>query len=374
MRRLLYVSGTYAPGALAGSELSAHTLLRELARRGRAEARVLTDRRYTDGVAGRSLYEGVELIGVEHGGRLEALRAEIGSFRPDALLTQLIWSDVALTVGREMGVRTIFRIPSLPVGLDLAPGSRFAPTALLAPTEYAQREVSASCGRRPFVVRSAIDVARAIPPTEMLRPRFLTMFNPIDLKGGETFREIALRMPEREFAAVPGWHSLRGPDGSFDRELFVRAAESNARTYDGYLPSDIDLSGVANVTLLAPREAVHEIFAVTWALLVPSLWAEVTGRVAVEAFANGIPVVASAVGGLADHVGRAGIVVDDYREPLAWVDAIRRLDEPATYAECAERGRRLVAEEFSLERAVADFEALLDQIAGLGPGETLDAP
>lgn len=373
MKRILYVSATYAPGALSGSELSAHTLLRELSRRRDADVRVVTDNRYTGGGSGEREYEGVTLVGAAHEDREQAIRSEVSRHRPFAILTQLIWSDVALRVGRELGVPTVFRIPSLPVGLEIGRGSPHEPTAILAPTPFVQEEIHSRFHRRAFLVRSAIDLQRALATERSEQPRYVTMFNPIDLKGGEVFRELARQMPEREFAAVLGWHSLRRPDGLFDPELFARSAESEGTAYDGYLPRDVDFSDLGNFTWLTAREAVHEIYAVTRVLVVPSLWAEVTGRVAIEAFANGIPVVASAVGGLADHVGRAGVLVYDYREPRAWVDALRSLDDARLYAECAERGRLLARSEFSLDRSVSDFVELLDRIEGLPTGALLDA-
>jgi glycosyltransferase involved in cell wall biosynthesis len=39
-----------------------------------------------------------------------------------------------------------------------------------------------------------------------------------------------------------------------------------------------------------------------WALVVPSIWAEPLGLVAIEAIVHGVPVIASATGGLAELV------------------------------------------------------------------------
>jgi glycosyltransferase involved in cell wall biosynthesis len=371
--RLLYVSATYAPGAYSGSELSAHNLLRQLAISGRAEVRVLTDCRYTNGLEAERVFEGVVLRGVSHETRVTALQSEVDAFRPSAILTQLIWSDIALRVAVLRGVPSLLRVPSLPLGLDVSVGSSLHPTALIAPTEFTQQAVAASSARRPFVVRSAIDVTRALVGAGEWRPRFVTMFNPVDIKGGTVFHEIARRMPDRLFAAVSGWNVLRRADGGWDRALLRRAAESLGFPDEGWTPRDEDFSDVPNVTVLAPRDSVHEIYAMTRILLVPSQWAEVHGRVTVEASANGIPVVASAVGGLGQHVARAGIVVDRFADPDAWVAAIARLDDAATYADCAKRGRK-VAAEYSLPGAIDQFCALLARVVAAPPGASLDAP
>jgi glycosyltransferase involved in cell wall biosynthesis len=103
-------------------------------------------------------------------------------------------------------------------------------------------------------------------------------------------------------------------------------------------PTEVDLSDLPNVTVLEPRAEVGEIYAQTRLLLVPSQWEETFGRVAIEAFANGIPVIGSSVGGLKEHVGEAGILVEEKRDVGAWVRAIEELDAPERYEELRARG------------------------------------
>jgi glycosyltransferase involved in cell wall biosynthesis len=314
------------------------------------------------------------VVGVEHADRRRTVEEQLRAFRPDVVATQLIWSDVALRAARARGVPTVLRVPALPVRLDLRHGSMLAPTAVVAISEFVRREVESSQGRRARVIPSPVDLRSALVPEAERRPRFLTMFNPIDVKGGHTFRAVARRMPDLEFAAVPGWRVLRRADGSFDPEMMRRAAQTEGREYDGWMPNDVELSDLANVTILSEREAVREIYAVTRALLVPSVWPEALGRVTVEAFANGIPVVASGVGALADHVGRAGIVVDRHLDAASWEAAIRSLEDPEVTARCAAAGRRIAAEEFSLDRTIDAFAALFESVVALPRGATLDPP
>jgi glycosyltransferase involved in cell wall biosynthesis len=64
------------------------------------------------------------------------------------------------------------------------------------------------------------------------------------------------------------------------------------------------------------------------------------GRVASEAQVSGIPVIASATGGLPEAVGPGGILIEPGAPLAQWVRALRSLwDEPAFYAQLSGRAR-----------------------------------
>ena len=104
-------------------------------------------------------------------------------------------------------------------------------------------------------------------------------------------------MPSRRFAVVPGWHSLRKANGDWDEDVLRRSLESQRASLD-WTPIDVNFLDLENVEILPPREKVSEIYAQTRILVVPSQWEETLARVSIEALANGIPVIGSAVGGL----------------------------------------------------------------------------
>jgi len=357
--RILYACGTYAPGAFAGSELSAHELLRDLQTTGAAEVRVATDVRYSGGRPGRVEYEGLRVEGIRHAERHEALRALIADFRPDVVFTQLMWSDAAVAAARESGIPSVLRIPSPAPNLDLA-----SATHLVANSRFICDWVERTSGRACRFLFSTIDLTRVVADPATRDPRFITMFNPVRDKGGHVFRRVARALPEREFAVVPGWHSLRNPDGSWDRSVIQHSLDSQRAPDRDWLPKDVDFSRRPNVRVLPPRHAVAEIFAQTRILLVPSQYEDTLARVSIEAFANGIPVIGSEVGGLKYHLRVGGVVVADYRNADAWVAAIESLDDPGRYADAAARARRYIAEEFSNERTAAGYLALFREAAG----------
>ena len=381
--KLLYVSGTYAPGAFAGSELSAHTLLRQLIRHCDVEVLVATDAKYTGGHGLRRTYDAVSVHGVEHERRVQELSAVAAEFAPDAILTQLLWSDVAMEVGRRLDIPTILRVAAVPNSIDMS-----LPTEIVASSRYAQEWIRKERNRESYLIHPSIDLERVTAPESGRRPRFITMFNPVEVKGGGVFRKIAQALPDREFAVVPGWHSLRDASGGFDSTLIRRSRESQGaedeedrgvraglrRLLDAVrirlggtpdlpeYPTEVDLSDLTNVTVIEPREQVSEIYAQTRILLVPSQWEETFGRVAIEAFANGVPVIASNVGGLKEHAGQGGLLIHDKGDVAAWVGAIEALDSPERYEEYSQRGRDFASRSYSLEETAKRFALVMERV------------
>lgn len=97
------------------------------------------------------------------------------------------------------------------------------------------------------------------------------------------------------------------------------------------------------------RDIPHAAVMAAWARcavgVVPSVWPEPFGQVALEAMARGRPVVASAVGGLRDAVvdGETGLLVPP-GDPDALGRALRALlDDPARRARMGAAGRRRAA-------------------------------
>ena len=68
------------------------------------------------------------------------------------------------------------------------------------------------------------------------------------------------------------------------------------------LTVELGLSGAVEFTGWLPRHRIEAQLADAWALVAPSLWAEPLGLTALEAVVRGLPVIASATGGLAETV------------------------------------------------------------------------
>jgi glycosyltransferase involved in cell wall biosynthesis len=158
------------------------------------------------------------------------------------------------------------------------------------------------------------------------------MFNPIQPKGVRTTLLLAaFHLRDRRFQLVEGWLTF---------------AEIGLR--DGTFP---------NVTLQPRTADVGSIYARTDCLLVPSVWQEPFGRVVLEALQNGLPVAASAVGGIPEVMAGSPLLIQAYEDPEAWARALRSLDDPSAVAELRA---------WSLERASSfDHEREMDRLAEL---------
>jgi glycosyltransferase involved in cell wall biosynthesis len=115
----------------------------------------------------------------------------------------------------------------------------------------------------------------------------------------------------------------------------------------------LDLRRHGTVHLMAHTPDPRHFWSVTRICLMPSLAAETQGLAAVEAMANGIPVIASDRGALPETLGDAGIILPlpEHLTPTTrflptteevgpWVEAIIRLwDDGAAYREQCRRAR-----------------------------------
>jgi glycosyltransferase involved in cell wall biosynthesis len=145
-----------------------------------------------------------------------------------------------------------------------------------------------------------------------------------------------------------GWRCVLAGDGPEERRLRTLAAS-------GGLASLVEFAGHSSD---APR------FLATLDIYVHPCLVSGMPNAVLEAMATGLPVVATAVGGTPEAVvdGETGLLVPP-RDPEALAAALERLiaDEPLRRRMGA-AGRARVEAHFSVERMVADTEALLERV------------
>lgn len=374
MKILLLQNAPWVP-ALGGANKHNRRLLEDLAGRGHTCAAVATANREARERSAPAV-ESFRLAGVEVDAVAEAARLReqadqrIRSFGPDWVLVAsedpaqtLLEAAVAARPGHVLYLaRTTLGLPFGPQGF--LPSARRTDllrrtAAVLSASRYLQDYIRHWSGIESVV----------LPLHHYAAPRvsgrfdhgFVTLINPCAVKGISIFLDLARRLPEVAFAAVPTWGTT---------------AEDRAA-----------LEELPNVEILPPSEDVETIFAQTRILLVPSLWGEAFGVVSIEAMLRGIPVLASDVGGL----GEAKLGVDHllpvrpierYRETLdslglpvpevpgqdvtPWEEALRPLLADRAAWERLARESRQAAQEFV---AVEDFARVETFLRELTPGE-----
>ena len=142
----------------------------------------------------------------------------------------------------------------------------------------------------------------------------------------------------------------RGPERPALERLAAALGVADAVTFRGWVP---------------PAEVERELTD-AWALVVPSLWPEPLGLVAIEALVRGVPVVASADGGLGEvlaHPSRGLLFPNGDAGALA-----ERLEAVASGGAFPERSvsAGVVAwarETYALDRHVADLRKVLEDVS-----------
>jgi glycosyltransferase involved in cell wall biosynthesis len=109
-----------------------------------------------------------------------------------------------------------------------------------------------------------------------------------------------------------------------------------------------------------------ELFASSYAVLMPGSWPEPFGLVAIEALACGTPVIARRVGGLDEIIrdGIDGFFGDDVTELAFQVPRVAELDREAI--------RTSVVDRFSAERMADGYEALYARMLGLEEDDDIE--
>jgi len=120
---------------------------------------------------------------------------------------------------------------------------------------------------------------------------------------------------------------------------------------DGYLSPAIKGSNIIKHGRLE-YEDVKKHLADAEMLIVPSLWPEPFGRVAVEGMAAGVPVISSSYGGLKEAVGEAGILLNEVTEKGLKQAILKLHEDPELRDELSEKGMER-SKMFSPER-IAD--------------------
>jgi glycosyltransferase involved in cell wall biosynthesis len=355
--KILYISGTYCP-AIGGAELSAHTLLKYLKKNKKVEVLVITNKNNSKGKY--SNYDSIKIYGINHKNRKKEISRIISTFSPDFILTQLMWSDVALELAKVNSIKSILRVCKTPFGLDISGNSKYFPNIIISVSNSVKNYVRDNFKRDSFISPPAIcfDSVDA-KNKDSFNNKYILMFNPLIRKGGKIFKKISKKLPNENFAVVPGWDILRNESGKFDNKLIKNICKSLNTKYSNKVPNDVSFEDCENVKVLKPSNDVKKIFKNVRLLCVPSVWDEALGRVSLEGFANGIPVLGSSVGGLKEQIEKGGYLITNYADEISWITAINKFDNKLFYETYAKKGKDYIRNNYKLNKIVDNFYDLL---------------
>jgi glycosyltransferase involved in cell wall biosynthesis len=132
--------------------------------------------------------------------------------------------------------------------------------------------------------------------------------------------------------------------------LVVVGDGPEAEALRGLAPAHVEFRGQI------PAEEVAPVLAQARALMVPSRWYEAAPRSIIEAYATGVPVIASDIGALPEAVedGVCGRLVPPDR-PELWAEAVRFMDEEES-TRLGAGAFRLWQERYSPERGLDALE------------------
>jgi hypothetical protein len=276
-----------------------------------------------------------------------------GHFRPEVLLTYGgHWLALeVMTRARRLGVKVVFALHNYAY---TDAGLFRAADAVLLPSQTSRDHYWQTLGMESTAIPGPFDEARVL--CEDGERRFLTFVNPSTEKGVFVFARIAHELGRRR-PDIP----LLVVEGRGGSEWLHR----------------VGLGKVGgNLHVMANTPDPRDFYRVSKAMLVPSLVRETLARVPVEAMFNGIPVLASRRGALAETLAGAGFLFDvperytpaTHKVPSAaevqpWLETIERLwDDPAFYAAESDRCR-LAAGAWRRDRVLPRFEEFFTDTA-----------
>jgi glycosyltransferase involved in cell wall biosynthesis len=246
---------------------------------------------------------------------------------------------------RPTGVPLLVQLMDVEFDAHGGPFEALREIACMANSRFTATKYRDAYGVNPTVIFPFIDPRKYQTSTTR---ETVTFINPHPQKGVHIALEMACQCAEIPFTFVEAW--LLAPDRRRD---LLHALQS--------LP---------NVTFMPVQKDMRTVYGKCKVLLAPSVWQEAYGRVASEAQMSGIPVIASARGGLPEAVGPGGILVDPNAPITEWVAALRKLwNDPQLYLELSAAARAYATRrEMSYEFIFDAMEQALVAVCKSGRG------
>ena len=193
-------------------------------------------------------------------------------------------------------------------------------------------------------------------------PPFLNP-DPSDEIGAEDLAATLARLPEEPFILFVGALRLvKGVEVLFD--AYARLRNPPPLVLVGTIESDGPKRFPPEAIVLTdlPHTAVMEVWRRALIGVMPSVWPEPLGTVAVEGITQGVPVVATIPGGAIDVLGGAVGVLVPQGDAGALANAIQSLIDHPDRREALIRAGLEQAQAFQAEAVVARYEKMLEEV------------
>lgn len=272
--------------------------------------------------APRPVNRRVEGREVNHYSDLEELKAAVSSWRPDVLIGLLSSASDTTRLASHFGI----------------PGFAYLLSYEFSEPSPEEKRLWGLSEQASFASEAETDWVLDAADRVFVCSRFMQGMPSLRKAGAEVlYPEFDLEKLMVSIECPASEKTITGICGFRNKgiEVFLDLARSfpeESFSLVGELGSDIDfryrdrIERCGNITLLG-REEPRGFLARSRLVLVPSQWPEPFGRIAVEALANGVPVLASQCGGLGEIVRDNRFLVRDFRDIDAWIGALRRILE-----------------------------------------------
>ena len=333
--RVLALLHLYPPRHNAGGDITAHILLRELARRGH-QVIVQCTMPHPMHVTGPYVYEGVRVF--PYTDQADPLRWLDMPEKPHLIVTHLMSTLRASILGQihNIPVVTLVHNDHTKTRHDLKHHTQLA----VYNTYWMRNDIEGwyreYIGNPPesMVIHPPVFKKdyQTVPPSAA--KGYVTLINLFEDKGASLFYQLAEAFPRLKFLGVTG----------------------------AYGKQDIrkGLSNVEIIPIVAPDSIKDLVYARTRILLMPSVY-ESYGRVGVEAACSRIPTIYHPTAGLREALGDGGVPCDrdDFN---AWVTALAGLTTPAGWATASQKTKAIV-DQLTPEEDLARWVAAAERVA-----------
>jgi glycosyltransferase involved in cell wall biosynthesis len=181
---------------------------------------------------------------------------------------------------------------------------------------------------RHVVVNPPIERERVVAATR--KPEYITLINLCAAKGPDIFYHLAKKFPDEKFLGVEGG-------------------------YEDQVKEDLP-----NVEFVAHGPDMASVYAKTKVLLMPSRY-ESFGMAAVEAQANGVPIIASDLPGLRDALGDGALYAAPQKKQV-WETALRTLLVQRDYRARVSGRAEANVSRYNFKRDMKVFEIVLQDV------------